>query len=174
MAAIDTSLVLKVLKPIWDQRPETASRLRGRIEKVLDYAKAQEARSGENPARWKGHMDHLLPARSKVRRVEHHPALPYSEVAEFMAELRTREGISARALEVTILTALRTSEVIRATWNEIDLAERTWTIPAERIKGGKAHRVPLSDEVVTLLTALPREAGSEYRLHRRQDRPATL
>jgi Phage integrase central domain/Arm DNA-binding domain len=98
VAAIDASLVLKVLKPIWTTKPETASRLRGRIEKVLDYAKAQGARSGENPARWKGHMDHQLPARSKVRRVEHHPALPYGEIAEFMAELKTREGVSARAL----------------------------------------------------------------------------
>jgi integrase len=162
VAEIDTSHVLAVLKPIWATKPETASRLRGRIERVLDFAKVRGARSGENPARWKGHLDHLLPKRSKVRRVEHHAALPYAGRPGFMSELKTCTGISARALEVTILTALRTGEVINAKWSEIDLAGKVWTIPAERMKGGEPHRVPLADKVVTILTNLPREAGSDY------------
>src|SRR5215471_17840092 len=119
--AIDTALVLKVLEPIWTTKPETAGRVRGRIESILDWAKVRGYRAGENPARWRGHLDKLLPARSKVRRVEHHAALPYAELPEFLVGLREQGGTAARALEYAILTAARTNEVIGARWNEIDL-----------------------------------------------------
>jgi integrase len=144
-------LVTKVLKPVWHEKPETASRLRGRIELILDWASARGYRQGENPARWKGHLDKLLPARSKVRKVEHHAALPYSEMAAFMAALRAQEGISAVALELAILTATRTSEAIGARWDEINLAEKVWTIPASRMKAAKEHRVPLSARTLAIL-----------------------
>lgn len=170
VAAIDTGLVLSVLQQecgdakaqLWHAKTETASRLRGRIESVLDWAAFRGFREGENPARWKGHLEHELPARSKVRRVAHHPALPYVELGAFMAELRKREGVSPRALEFAILTAARSGEVRGATWAEIDLKARTWTIPAERMKAGKEHRVPLSDAAVRLLDALPRIVGIAY------------
>jgi len=162
VAAIDTGLVLKVLEPIWSAKPETATRVRGRIETVLDWATVRGYRAGENPARWRGHLDKLLPSRAKVARVNHHAALPYRELPAFMEALRAREGIGARALEFAILTAARTGEVIGATWAEIDLAERVWTIPAERMKGGREHRVPLTDPAVELLKALPREDGTEF------------
>ena len=142
--AVDTGLVLKVLEPIWTTKPETASRLRGRIESILDFAKVRGYRDGENPARWRGHLDKLLPARSKVRQVEHHAALPYAELAAFLASLREQEGIAARALEFLILTAARTGEVIGARWNEIDLLDKVWTVPAARMKAHREHRVPLS------------------------------
>jgi integrase len=148
---IDTGLVLKVLEPIWTTKPETASRLRGRIELVLDWAKVRGYRTGENPARWRGHLDKLLPARGKVRRVEHHAALPYGELPDFMALLRAQEGTAARALEFAILTAARTGEVIGAKWNEINLAERLWTIPPERMKAHKEHRVPLCDAAMAIV-----------------------
>lgn len=157
VAAIDTALVLKVLEPIWHEKPETAKRLRGRIEQVLDWATAREYRRGDNPARWRGHIDKLLPARSKVCAIKHHSALPYTELPAFMGELRQREGISARALELLILTALRTGEVIAAVWDEIDLTEKVWTVPAARMKAGREHRVPLSDHAVEILKSLPRE-----------------
>lgn len=157
VAAIDTALVLKVLEPIWHEKPETAKRVRGRIEQVLDWATAREYRRGDNPARWRGHMDKLLPARSKVRAIKHHSALPYSELPAFMSDLRQREGISARALELLILTALRTGEVISAIWDEIDLTEKVWTVPPARMKAGREHRVPLSDRAVEILKSLPRE-----------------
>ena len=159
---IDTGLVLKVLEPIWNAKPETASRLRGRIERVLAWATTRGYRVGDNPARWTGHLDELLPKRSKIRAVKHHPALPFDELPAFMAELRKREGISARGLEFTILTAARTGEVIGATWSEIDFATKTWTIPAQRMKAGKPHRVPLSDRAVAILDALPHEDGNEF------------
>src|SRR5262249_40180955 len=138
--AIDTSLVLKVLEPIWTTKPETAGRVRGRMEAILDWAKVRGYRVGENPARWRGHLDKLLPARSKVRRVVHHSALPYAELPEFLVELREQEGIAARALEFAILTAARTGEVVGARWSELDLLEKTWTLPAARMKAGKEHR----------------------------------
>ena len=149
--SIDTALVMKVIEPIWTEKPETASRLRGRIEAVLDWATAREYRQGENPARWRGHLDKLLPARSKVRRVEHHPALPYSELPAFMADLRRRDGISARAFEFLVLTAARAGEVIGARWSEVNLADATWTVPATRMKAGKEHRAPLSARALAIL-----------------------
>lgn len=151
VAAIDTGLVLQVLSPLWQTKPETASRVRGRIEMVLDAAKVRGWRSGENPAQWKGNLAHLLPARAKVRTVKHHAALPYHELPAFLAELQTREGMAARALEFTILTAVRTGEAIGARWNEIDLAERTWAVPAGRMKARRAHRVPLSEAALAVL-----------------------
>ena len=149
--AIDTGLVVKAIEPIWTTKPETASRVRGRIESVLDWAAARGYRQGENPARWRGHLENLLPKKSKVRRVEHHAALPYVEISAFMGELRGQEGVAARALAFAILTAARTGEVIGATWAEIDVAARLWTIPAERMKAGKEHRVPLSEAAIAIL-----------------------
>jgi integrase len=159
---IDTGMVLKVLEPIWTIKTETANRVRGRIEAVLDWAKARGHRQGENPARWRGHLDDLLPRPGKVRKVKHHPALPYSEIGAFMAELRKQEGIGALALEMLILTASRTGEVLGARWSEIDLDKRLWTLPAERIKAGREHRVPLSAPAVAVLreaAKLQREDG---------------
>lgn len=130
VAAIDTGLVLKVLEPIWHEIPDTAGRVRGRIELVLDWASARGLRAGDNPARWRGHLDKLLPARSKVRPLVHHPALPYRELPKFIKAVRARDGVGPRCLEFTILNAVRTSEAINATWNEIDLKQRLWTIPA--------------------------------------------
>jgi integrase len=151
---IDTSLVLGVLRPIWQTKPESASRLRGRIETILDAAKSAELRTGENPARWSGHLENLLPAPRKVRKVEHHAALPYRDVPAFMSELRKRQGLGARALELTILTAARTSEVLGARWDEIDFREHIWTIPASRMKAGKEHKIPLSKRALELLRDL--------------------
>jgi integrase len=149
--AIDVGLVMKAIEPIWTVKPETASRVRGRIESVLDWATARGYRVGENPARWRGHLENLLPKKSKVRRVEHHAALPYAEIGGFMAGLRQQEGIAARALEFAILTAARSGEVLGARWDEINLAERLWTIPTERMKAGREHRVPLSDASVAVV-----------------------
>jgi integrase len=149
--AIDTALVLKVLEPIWKTIPETASRVRGRIETVLDAARARGERSGENCARWRGHLSHHLPKRSKVRKVENRPALPYAELGAFMAALRAEEGMGARALEFAILTAARSGEVTGATWSEIDLVSKVWTVPAGRMKAGKEHRVPLSTGAIAIL-----------------------
>jgi integrase len=150
-AAIDTALVLKVLEPIWTTRTETASRVRGRIESVLDWATTRGHRAGENPARWKGHLENLLPKPGRVRGVEHHPALPYQEIAAFMARLRQLDGADARALEFVVLTAARRAEVLGARWQEINLAERLWIVPPERMKAHKEHRVPLSDAAMALL-----------------------
>jgi integrase len=152
--SIDTGLVLRVLEPIWTEKSETAGRVRGRIEAILDWAKARDYRAGENPARWRGHVDKLLPARNKVRKVEHHAALPYAELPGFMLALRGQEGNSARALEFAILTAARTGEVIGATWDEINWTEKVWTIDGARMKAGKEHRVPLCDRATMLLTEL--------------------
>lgn len=162
VAAIDTALVQEVLRPIWGTKTETASRLRGRIESVLDWAKVNGYRESENPARWRGHLDKLLPARNKVQKVEHHAALPYAEIGAFMVDLRKRDGISARALEFSVLCASRSGEVRNATWAELDLVGKVWTVPGERMKAGKEHRVPLSDAAVALLKALPRVKGSDY------------
>jgi integrase len=149
--AVNVGLVMKAIEPIWTAKPETASRVRGRIESVLDWATARGYRQGENPARWRGHLENLLPKKSKVRRVEHHAALPYVEIGAFMAELGQQEGVAARALEFAILTAARTGEVIGAKWDEIDLGVRLWAVPAERMKAGKEHRVPLSDAALAIL-----------------------
>jgi len=149
--AVDVGLVLKAIEPIWTTKPETASRVRGRIESILDWTTARGYRDGENPARWRGHLDNLLPSRAKVRRVEHHAALPYAQVGAFMAELRAQDGVSARALEFAILTAARTGEVVGARWDEISMAEKLWTIPAERMKGGREHRVPLSAPALAIV-----------------------
>jgi len=151
VAAIDTGLVMRVLKPIWRKKTETASRLRGRIESVLDWARVHGYRSGENPARWKGNLDHLLPARSKVRPVQHHPALSYPEIPAFMADLRQCPDGAARALEFTILTAARTNETIGATRAEIDTREKAWKVPGARMKSGRDHRVPLSKRALAIL-----------------------
>jgi integrase len=136
---------------IWSTKPETAARVRGRIERILDWAKVRGFRAGENPARWRGHLDVLLPARNKVRQVGHHAALPYSEIGAFMAALRDRQGTATRALEFAILTAARTSEVLGAGLEEINLQGRVWTVPPDRMKAGREHRVPLSRDAVALL-----------------------
>jgi integrase len=151
---IDTPAVHKALKPIWQATPTTASRLRGRIESVLDYARVSGYRDGENPARWRGHLDKLF---AKVSNKAHHAAMPYADIPAFLAKLRERDGITARALELCILTALRTGEVTDAKWCEIDLANATWTIPAERMKAGAEHRVPLSRAALELLNGVARK-----------------
>jgi integrase len=155
VAAIDTALVLNVLRPIWKKKPETASRIRGRIERVLAWATVSGYRQGENPARWRGHLAEMLPAKTKIHRVQHLKALPYSELPAFMAKLRERDSVSARALEFTILSATRTNESIGARWSEIDLKDKTWTIPGERMKSKRPHRVPLSDRALAILRDLP-------------------
>ena len=160
--AVDTSLVIKVLEPIWSEKTETASRVRGRIEKVLDWAKVRGYRDGENPATWRGHLDKLLPKRRDVQKVEHFAALPYAEIGPFMQAVRQQEGNAARALELVILTAARTSEVINARWAEIDLDAKVWTIPAERMKAKREHRVPLSDAAVKVLKAMQDRSEGEY------------
>lgn len=170
VTVVDTGLVLKVLQQevekgkgsLWLTKTETASRLRGRIESILDWATFRGYRQGENPARWKGHLEHELPARNKVQRVAHHAALPYAEISAFMAELRSMEGISARALEFAIFTAARSGEVRGAKWVEINISAKIWVIPAERMKAGKEHRVPLADPVIELLEKLPQIEGEEY------------
>ncbi|MFP3185915.1 MAG: site-specific integrase, partial [Paraburkholderia sp.] len=170
VAAIDTTLVMKVLEPIWTTKTETASRLRGRIESVLDWATVRGYRSGENPARLKGHLDTLLPKRSRVQKVTHHPALPYADLSAFMIKLRAQEGTAARALEVLILTATRTNEVIGATWSEFDLDEGVWTIPAERMKMRKEHRVPLPARAIALVKAQQEVKRGDYIFPGRRDK----
>jgi integrase len=173
VADVDTELVMRVLQqpveqergkrtPLWNARSETASRLRGRIESVLSWAKARGLRTGENPAQWRGHLDQLLPVRSKVRRVRHHPALPYTEIGAFMADVRARESIGARALEFTILTAARTSEALGARFDEIDLVSRLWTVPASRMKAANEHRVPLAPRAVTIVKAMAAIQQNEF------------
>jgi integrase len=149
--AVDVTLVMKAIEPVWSGKTETASRVRGRIEAVLDWATARGYRTGENPARWKGHLENLLPKKSKLRRVRHLAALPYNEIGAFMTELRRQEGVAARALEFCILTAMRTDEVLGAPWNEIDLDEAIWSVDAERMKAGREHRLPLSDRAIEIL-----------------------
>jgi integrase len=156
---VDTGSVMKVLEPIWAHKPETASRVRGRIETILDWATARGHCQGENPARWKGHLENLLPKRTKIRKVKHYPALPYQEVPAFMADLRTREGVAAKALEFTILTAARTSEVTGARPGELDQDVTTWTVPEGRIKGEKEHRVPLSAPASAIATEILKLGG---------------
>jgi len=153
--------VLNVLQPIWKDKTETANRLRGRIEQVLDWARVRGFREGENPARWRGHLDKLLPAPTKIARVVHHRALAIDAMPGFMADLHQRKGISPRALEFLVLTAARSGEVRGATWTEIDMDAAVWTVPAERMKAHKEHRVPLSPQALALLSDLPRIEGNE-------------
>jgi integrase len=158
---ITTEDVLRVLKPLWSTRPETASRLRGRIEAVLDAAKAQDLRSGENPARWRGHLANLLPRRAKLSR-GHHTALAFKDLPGFMSKLRQLPGVSARALEFTILTAARSGEVLGARWSETDLAAGVWSVPAERMKAGREHRAPLSAAAKAILEQMLEIRQSDF------------
>jgi integrase len=151
VAEVGTENVLAALSPIWATKTETASRVRGRIEVILDFAKVKGLRQGENPAQWRGHLAHTLPAKAKIARVEHHAALPFEEMPTFMKALEARAGIGALALRFVILTAARSGEVRLATWAEIDLEKNLWTVPGIRMKAGREHRVPLSDHAVELL-----------------------
>lgn len=160
--AVDIGLVMKVLEPIWATKTETASRVRGRIEAIIDWAAARNYRNGENPARWKGRLDKLLPSRSKVRKVAHHAALPYEDMAAFMQALRQQDGISPRGLEFLILTAARTGEVIKIKWGEIDFVKKVWTVPAERMKADKEHRVPLSPSAIGVIDGLKEIALNDF------------
>jgi integrase len=162
VAAIGTEHVLKVLQPIWHKKTDTASKLRGRIQSVLDWATVSNYRTGDNPARWRGHLDKALPARSKVQKVKHHAALPYVELPAFMGELRQRQGVSALALEFTILTAARTGESSGAKRGEFDLEAGTWAVPGERMKGGRDHRVPLSDAALAVVRRAMELSATDY------------
>jgi integrase len=158
---VGTDDVLSVLKPLWNAKPETASRLRGRIERVLDAAKAQGLRSGENPARWRGHLDQLLPKRQRLTR-GHHAAMGYAEVPTFISDLRSRQATAALALEFAILTAARSGEVLGGLWNEFDFDRAVWTVPAERMKAGREHRVPLSPRALRIVTDLYDSRTSDF------------
>jgi integrase len=160
VASIDTAHVMTVIEPIWKAKPETASRVRGRIEVILDAAKARGHRQGENPARWRGHIEQILPARTRLSR-GHHKALPYAEIPAFIADLHKREALAALALEFVILTAVRTGEALGATWDEVDLVKAIWTIPAGRMKAGKEHRVPLTPRAVEILETV-KPLGSNF------------
>ena len=162
VSEIDTAAVLRVMEPHWATTTETIDRVRNRIEAVLDWAAVRGHRTGDNPARWKGHLDQVLPAKSELAPVKHHPAMPYAELPTFMAELRAARGIGCRALEFAILTAARTGEVVGARSSEVDFDAATWVIPAERMKAGREHRVPLSVPAIELLRNLPREPANDY------------
>ena len=159
--AVELPHILKILEPLWQSKTETATRLRGRIEAVLAYATVSKYRSGDNPARWQGNLDAVLPKPGKLKKVKHHKAIPWQEIGPFVQSLRERKGTGAKALEFTILTAARSGEVRGAKWDEIDLANKTWTIPADRMKTSKEHMVPLCDDALTILASLPRFAGNE-------------
>jgi len=159
---IDVALMMKAIEPIWNKIPDTANRIRVRVERILDWAKVRGFRTGENPARWKGHLDKLLPAKSKVRKPGHHAALPYAQVGAFLTELRARDGVTPRALEFAILTAARSGEVLGARWDEFDLRARLWTIPAARMKAGREHRVPLSDAACDVLMRMAKVQESDF------------
>jgi site-specific recombinase XerD len=159
---IDTATVIRVLEPLWQAKPETASRLRARIEAVLGWCIVRGHRDGTNPAAWRNHLDKILPARTKIARVEHFAALPYAELPAFLATLRLREGVAARALEFLILTATRTSETLGAQWPEFDLSTKIWTVPGRRMKGGREHRIPLSPRALELLREAYREQDNEH------------
>ena len=159
--AIDTALVMKVLEPIWQKKTETAKRLRGRIECILDWAKVREYRQGENPARWRGHLENLLARPSKLIKVEHFAALPYTKVNGFLQSLDKQAGLAALALKLVIYTACRSTEVLGATWSEIDFTGKVWTIPAERMKTAKEHRVPLTSSALAVLNKLKQERDRE-------------
>ena len=156
VAEVDTGLGVKCLTPIWESKTETASRVRGRIESVLGWATTSGYRTGENPARWKGHLQNLLATINKSSRTKHHPSLPWQRIGAFMSALRVREGVSARAVEFAILTACRSGEVRGARWAEFDTAGKVWTIPAERMKAEREHEVPLSDAAIALLESIPK------------------
>ena len=163
IAAIDTTLVLRTIEPIWANKTETANRIRGRIEAVIDAAKAKGEFKGENPARWKGHLDNLLPATSKVRKVRNHPALPYQQLPTLMRELRERDGVAAAALEFQILTAVRPGNAVGAKWDQIDRQAAVWIIPAALMKSDAEHRVPLSPAALAVLDRMEAlKDGSEY------------
>jgi integrase len=162
VADVSTGLVLRVLEPIWTTKSETASRLRGRIQSVLDWAKSKGYRAGDNPAAWKGHLDTILPAPSKVKAVKHFAALPFADMGTFMEALRARDGIAARALEFGILTAARSGEVRGAKWDEIDIQAKTWTVPAARMKMKREHRVPLSDAAIKVLKSMEASTQGDY------------
>jgi integrase len=166
---IDTPLVMRVLQPIWCTKTETAARLRERIELILDWAAVLGYRTGANPARWRGHLDHLLPSRFKTTPVKHHPALAYRELPTFMAELRRREAVAARCLEFTILTGCRSAEAVGAPWSEVDFGACVWTLPRERTKAFREHRIPLSDAAMSVLAQMPREG--EYIFAGERGRP---
>lgn len=159
---IDLPHILQVLEPIWHEKTETATRLRQRLEAILSWATVSGHRSGDNPARWQGHLDAVLPKPNKLKKVNHHAALPWQQISSFMQDLRQREGMGARALEFIILTATRSGEVRLATWEEIDLENKVWTVPGERMKAGQDHTVPLTDDAIKLLKTLPRLEGSSY------------
>ena len=160
---VEQSHVLRILEPIWLTKTETATRIRGRIENVLDWAKARGFRKGENPARWRGHLDKLMASPSKFQKVRHHPALPFHQLGEFMVELQNQEGMGAKALEFVILTALRSGEVRGARWSEVNLEDATWTVPAARMKMGIEHRVALNAEALVLLKSLDRNGDVIFR-----------
>lgn len=162
VSQVDTAAVLKVLQPIWITKAETAARVRGRIERILDYAVSSGLRTGENSARWKGHLDNLLPKRSKVARVEHYAALPYRKIPAFMADLRARDSVAAKALEFAILTCGRTGEVLGARWPEFDLEQRIWTVPPSRMKAGREHRVPLSKPALSIIEQMARIRSGDF------------
>jgi integrase len=162
VSIIDTGLILKVLEPHWHRAPETLSRVRARIENVLDWATVRGYRTGDNPARWRGHLKEVLPARNRIRKTQHFRALPHAELPQFMTALRAQDGVAAKALEFLILTATRSGEVRGAKWSEIDLTDATWTIPANRMKGGKEHRVPLAPRIVAILRGLYTMQCNEY------------
>ncbi len=159
---VTTQDVLKILSPIWTSKTETAKRVQGRIENVLDYAAAHNYRDPVNPARWRGHLDELLAKPSRVKKVTHHPAMPHEEIAAFMAKLQGYTSISSKALQFLILTATRTSEVLHSEWSEIALDNKAWTIPADRMKARREHRVPLSRQAMALINELPRVKGNPY------------
>lgn len=161
VSEIGTDDVLGVLTPLWQKRPETASRLRGRIERVLDFARAKGWREGENPALWRGHLKAILPARQKLTR-GHHAAMPYRAVPDFLAQLAGRDAMAARGLAFLILTAARSGEVLGATWDEFDLEAGIWTIPANRMKAGQLHRVPLSKPALGIIAALSEARVSDF------------
>ncbi|WP_372374166.1 tyrosine-type recombinase/integrase [Vreelandella venusta] len=159
---INTQDVLEILTPIWTKKNETAKRVQGRVENILDYAAAHGYRDPVNPARWRGHLDKLLAKPSRIQKVNHHPAMPYDEVADFMATVTGYNSMSSKALQLLILTATRTSEVLNSEWHELELNYATWTIPADRMKANREHRVPLSHQAVELLTNLPRVKGNTH------------
>ncbi len=158
--AIDTALVMKVLEPIWQKKTETGKRLRGRIECILDWAKVREYRQGENPARWRGHLENLLARPSKLIKVEHFAALPYTKINGFLQSLDSQPGLAAQALKLVIFTACRSNEALGAEWDEIDFEKKVWAIPAERMKGGKEHRIPLTPPALAVLKELKRDRDS--------------
>jgi integrase len=162
VASIDTAMVMRALSPIWQEKTKTAAKLRGRLESILGWATTSGFREGPNPAAWKNHLENLLPPPTRVAKVEHHAALPYAEVGAFMVDLRAQEGIAAAALEFCILTAARTGEVLGARWSEVDLGAALWTIPSERTKARKEHRIPLAPATLAVLERMRGQSSGEF------------